>query len=57
MKLTQFAALSTLVCTAFSTHAAPIWQDFSITGLYGKNYELIARKMTNRPLLLNMQPN
>ena len=44
MKLTQFAALSTFVCTAFSTHAAPIWQDFSITGLYGKNYELIARE-------------
>lgn len=44
MKLTQFAAFTTLLCTAFGTQAAPIWQDFSITGLYGKNYELIARE-------------
>ena len=44
MKITQFAAICTLASSATLAQAAPIWQDFSITGLYGKNYELIARE-------------
>ena len=41
MKLKQIAALCTLASTAAFTQASPIiWQDFSLTGLYGENYEL-----------------
>ena len=39
MKLTQIFATCALASTAAFTQAAPIWQDFSITGLYGENYE------------------
>lgn len=42
MKLTQIAALCAIASTATLTQAAPIWQDFSITGLYGENYALPA---------------
>ena len=57
MKLTQIAALCALASTAAVTQAAPIWQDFSLTGLYGENYAVPLQVMTtNRPrLLLNMQ--
>jgi len=41
MKLKQIAALCALASTAAFTQAAPIWQDFSITGLYGENYEQV----------------
>ena len=44
MKLTQIAATCALAAAATFTQAAPIWQDFSITGLYGENYQLIARE-------------
>ncbi len=43
MKLTQIFATCALASTAALTQAAPIWQDFSVTGLYGENYELIVR--------------
>lgn len=38
MKFTHIAALCALSTAATFTQAAPIWQDFSITGLYGENY-------------------
>jgi nucleoside-specific outer membrane channel protein Tsx len=38
MKFNQFVAAGVLATTAAFTQAAPIWQDFSITGLYGENY-------------------
>lgn len=38
MKLTQIAAFVALSSAAAISQAAPIWQDFSITGLYGENY-------------------
>lgn len=39
MKLTQLAALCAFSTTAAFTQANPIvWQDFSLTGLYGENY-------------------
>ena len=40
MKLTQLAALCALATTATFTQAKPIWQDFSLTGLYGENYKV-----------------
>jgi nucleoside-specific outer membrane channel protein Tsx len=41
MKLTQLAALCALSSAAAFTQASPIvWQDFSLTALYGENYEL-----------------
>lgn len=39
MKLTQIAALCALASTAAVTQAAPIWQDFSLSGLYGESYK------------------
>lgn len=44
MKFTQIAATCAVISAATFTQAAPIWQDFSVTGLYGENYELIARE-------------
>ena len=44
MKLIPLFTLSALSAITLSTQAAPLWQDFSVTGLYGKNYELIARE-------------
>lgn len=38
MKFTQLAALCALASTAAFAQAKPVWQDFSITGLYGENY-------------------
>ena len=38
MKLTHIAALCAISTAATFTQAAPVWQDFSITGLYGENY-------------------
>lgn len=40
MKLTQIFATCALASVAALTQAKPIWQDFSISGLYGENYEL-----------------
>lgn len=39
MKLTHIAALCAISTAATFTQAAPIWQDFSVTGLYGENYK------------------
>ncbi|WP_244782771.1 outer membrane protein OmpK [Acinetobacter sp. F-1] len=39
MKFTQLAALCALASTAAFAQAKPVWQDFSITGLYGENYK------------------
>ena len=41
MKLTQFTAACAFASAAAFTQAAPIWQDFSLTGLYGENYEVV----------------
>ena len=38
MKLKQIVALCTLASTAALTQATPIWQDFSLSGLYGEHY-------------------
>lgn len=46
MKLTQFFAISALATAATFTQAAPIWQDFSLTGLYGENYEVVDDQQT-----------
>ena len=41
MKLTQIVASCAIASTAAFTQSSPIvWQDFSLTGLYGENYEL-----------------
>jgi nucleoside-specific outer membrane channel protein Tsx len=40
MKLTQLAALCALSSAAVFAQAKPVWQDFSLTGLYGENYEV-----------------
>lgn len=43
MKLSNIAMLSVLALSlSTAVQAAPVWQDFSITGLYGTNYELVA---------------
>ena len=39
MKFNQVLAATVVATTAALTQAAPVWQDFSITGLYGENYE------------------
>lgn len=46
MKLTQIFATCALASTAALIQAAPIWQDFSLTGLYGENYEVVDEKET-----------
>ncbi|WP_180050744.1 outer membrane protein OmpK [Acinetobacter sp. YH12211] len=40
MKLTHIAALCAISTAAIFTQAAPIWQDSSLTALYGENYKL-----------------
>ncbi|MEN8416893.1 outer membrane protein OmpK [Acinetobacter radioresistens] len=40
MKFTHIALACALAATASMAQAKPVWQDFSITGLYGENYEL-----------------
>ena len=42
MKLTQLFTATVLASAAIGAQAAPIWQDFSISGLYGNDYQLIA---------------
>ena len=46
MKFTQLAALCALASTAAFAQAKPVWQDFSITGLYGENYEVVDDQQT-----------
>lgn len=40
MKFNQFATFVTLSAIAAFSQAEPVWQDFSLTGLYGENYAL-----------------
>ncbi len=44
MKFTQLTAAPLLVLGAASAQAKPVWQDFSVTGLYGENYEVVDEK-------------
>ncbi|EKU57416.1 nucleoside-specific channel-forming protein Tsx [Acinetobacter sp. WC-323] len=46
MQLKQVTAACLLVSTAAFAQAKPIWQDFSLTGLYGENYEVVDEKQT-----------
>jgi len=46
MKFNSMAAACVLSMTGFSSQAAPIWQDFSITGLYGENYAVVDKQQT-----------
>ncbi|WP_038346343.1 outer membrane protein OmpK [Acinetobacter sp. A47] len=46
MQLKQVTAACLLVSTAALAQAKPIWQDFSLTGLYGENYEVVDEKQT-----------
>ncbi|TCB45429.1 ion channel protein Tsx [Acinetobacter terrestris] len=46
MKLTQIFTACALASTVALTQAAPIWQDFSVTGLYGENYEVVDEQQT-----------
>lgn len=39
MKLTQIAVTCALAATATFSQAKPLWQDFSVTALYGENYK------------------
>ncbi len=39
MKIKQITALCALASTVAVAQAAPVWQDFSLTGLYGENYK------------------
>ena len=41
MNFAQITVATFLTLGALSTQAKPIWQDFSITGLYGENYEVV----------------
>ena len=46
MKFTQVLAACALTSVAALSQAKPIWQDFSITALYGENYELGTEERT-----------
>ena len=53
MQLKQLAATCALLSATAMVQAKPIWQDFSVTGLYGENYEVVDDKETT--ILWNMQ--
>lgn len=44
MQFKQFAMSCALLTSSIAIQAKPIWQDFSVTGLYGEDYQLIERK-------------
>lgn len=46
MQMKQLSALCLLVTVTATTQAAPVWQDFSITGLYGENYAVVDKQQT-----------
>ncbi|WP_288408808.1 outer membrane protein OmpK [Acinetobacter soli] len=46
MKLTQLACAALMMTCSAALYAKPIWQDFSVTGLYGENYEVVDKKET-----------
>ena len=46
MKLTQLACAALMMTGSAALYAKPIWQDFSVTGLYGENYEVVDKKET-----------
>ena len=47
MQLKQLAATCALLSATAMVQAKPIWQDFSVTGLYGENYEVVDDKETD----------
>lgn len=46
MKMKQLSALCLCSAVAATTQAAPVWQDFSITGLYGEHYAVVDKQQT-----------
>ena len=46
MQLKQLAATCALLSATAMVQAKPIWQDFSVTGLYGENYEVVDDQQT-----------
>ena len=55
MKFTQFVAAAVFSTTAAFTQAAPIWQDFSITGLYGENYAVPGEGDNNQQTTITIE--
>ncbi len=48
MKFSQIAISIAFSSLAVLSHAAPVWQDFSITGLYGENYAIPGYENNNK---------
>ncbi|WP_130803924.1 outer membrane protein OmpK [Acinetobacter ihumii] len=46
MKLKHLALITGLLSAATMAQAKPVWQDFSITGLYGENYAVVDDEQT-----------
>lgn len=46
MRLKQLMAAVTVAASATLAQAQPIWQDFSLTGLYGEHYKVIDEQQT-----------
>lgn len=46
MQFTQVTVAALFVFGAMSAQAKPLWQDFSLTGLYGENYAVLDPKQT-----------
>lgn len=56
MKLKHIVALAALTSTAALTQASPVvWQDFSLTGLYGENYVVPFQGDDNRATTLTAE--
>ncbi|TCM68732.1 nucleoside-specific outer membrane channel protein Tsx [Acinetobacter calcoaceticus] len=50
MKFLTTATFCALAASSFSTQAAPVWQDFSVTGLYGEHYAVVDKQQTTLTL-------
>lgn len=46
MNVQQLTLACAIATTAAFAQAKPVWQDFSVTGLYGENYEVVDDKQT-----------
>nr|WP_174507172.1 outer membrane protein OmpK [Acinetobacter sp. Marseille-Q1620] len=46
MKLSYLITSIALASVTTLTQAKPVWQDFSLTGLYGENYEVVDEQQT-----------
>lgn len=46
MKLKQLGLATALMSATALVQAKPVWQDFSVTGLYGENYEVVDAQQT-----------